>query len=106
MHLGIIQHPTMIIAANVGELRQFDYVFICVVNTGARAMVVRELKGTRTSLLDVGIGVHLVDGTQPVWGTCRVTGVTPGHHDHTARTCRRPRMRRSMLTARTFRSQT
>lgn len=86
MHLGITQHPTMITAANVGELRQFDYVFLCVDNTAARAMVVRELKGTRTSLLDVGMGVHLVDGTQQVWGTCRVTALKPDHHDHASRT--------------------
>jgi hypothetical protein len=86
MHLGITQHPSMITAGNVGELRQFDYVFLCVDNTPARALVVRELRETRTSLLDVGMGVHLVDGTQQVWGTCRVTALTPPHHDHATRT--------------------
>ena len=33
MHRGITQHPLMITAENVGELRQFDYVFLCVDNT-------------------------------------------------------------------------
>lgn len=86
MHRRITQQPSMITAENVGELRQFDYVFLCVDNTPARALVVRELKGTRTSLLDVGMGVHLVNGTQQVWGICRVTALTPTHHDHAART--------------------
>ncbi|AMT87869.1 MULTISPECIES: ThiF family adenylyltransferase [Pseudomonas] len=86
MHRGITQHPCMITPENVGELRRFDYVFLCVDNTSARALVVRELIGTRASLLDVGMGVHLVNDTQEVWGTCRVTAVTPTQFDHADRT--------------------
>jgi hypothetical protein len=76
----------MITPENVVELRQFDYVFLCVDNTAARAQVVRELIGTRTSLLDVGMGVHLVNDTQQVWGMCRVTTLTSTHYDHADRT--------------------
>jgi len=76
----------MITSDNVGELRGFDYVFLSVDNTTVRELVVRELRGTRTSLLDVGMGVHLVGETQQVWGTCRVTTLTPEHHEHAGRT--------------------
>lgn len=86
MHRKIIPHPRMITADNVGELRAFDYVFLSVDNTTVRELVVRELRGTRTSLLDVGMGVHLVGETQQVWGTCRVTTLTPEHHEHAGRT--------------------
>lgn len=86
MHRHIIPHPCMITAGNVGELRAFDYVFLCVDNTKARELVVKELRGTQTSLIDVGMGVHLVGETQQVWGTCRVTTLTPEHHDHADRT--------------------
>lgn len=86
LHRKIIPHPCMITADNVGELRDFDYVFLSVDNTTVRELVVRELRGTRTSLLDVGMGVHLVGETQQVWGTCRVTTLTPEHHEHAGRT--------------------
>lgn len=86
MHRHIIPHPCMITADNVGELRTFDYVFLCVDNTKARELVVKVLRGTQTSLIDVGMGVHLVNETQQVWGTCRVTTLTSEHHDHADRT--------------------
>lgn len=86
LHRNIISHPCMITADNVGELRGFDYVFLSVDNTVVRELVVRELRGTHTSLLDVGMGVHLVGETQQVWGTCRVTTLTPEHHEHAGRT--------------------
>jgi hypothetical protein len=86
MHRHIIPHSSMITADNVVELRAFDYVFLCVDNATARELVVKELRGTQASLIDVGMGVHLVGETQQVWGTCRVTTLTPEHHDHADRT--------------------
>lgn len=86
MHRSIHTHPNMITAGNVTELEAFDYVFLSVDNTAARDLVVKALRGTRTSLLDVGMGVHLVGDTQQVWGMCRVTTLTPEHHEHANRT--------------------
>lgn len=86
MHRNVVSHACMITAGNVADLRAFDYVFLSVDNTAVRELVVRELRGTGTSLLDVGMGVHLVGETHQVWGTCRVTTLTPGHHDHANRT--------------------
>lgn len=86
MHRSITTHPNMITAGNVTELEAFDYVFLSVDNSAARDLVVKALRGTRTSLLDVGMGVHLVGDTQQVWGICRVTTLTPEHHEHANRT--------------------
>ncbi|RTR58805.1 ThiF family adenylyltransferase [Pseudomonas aeruginosa] len=86
LHRHIVPHPCMITAENVGELQGFDYVFLSVDSTVARELVVQALMGSRTSLIDVGMGVHLVGGTQKVWGLCRVTTLTPQHHEHASRT--------------------
>lgn len=86
LHRKIVSHPCMVTAQNVEELRSFDYVFLSVDRASVRDLVVQELRGTSTSLIDVGMGVHLVGETQQVWGTCRVTTLTPEHHDHAGRT--------------------
>lgn len=86
MHRNITAHPCMITAENVADLSAYDYVFLSVDNTTVRDLVVKALRGTRTSLLDVGMGVHLVGDTQQIWGTCRVTTLTPEHYDHSDRT--------------------
>lgn len=86
MHRNITAHPCMITVENVADLSAYDYVFLGVDNTTVRDLVVKALRGTRTSLLDVGMGVHLVGDTQQIWGTCRVTTLTPEHHDHSDRT--------------------
>lgn len=86
LHRGIIKHPYMITGDNVEELQAFDYVFLSVDRTNVRTLVVDRLRGTTTSLIDVGMGVHLVNDTQKIWGTCRVTTLTQGHHEHAVRT--------------------
>ncbi|MEE4811827.1 ThiF family adenylyltransferase [Pseudomonas alliivorans] len=86
MHRNITAHPCMITAGNVAKLGAFDYVFLSVDNATVRDLVVKALRGTNTSLLDVGMGVHLVGDTQQVWGMCRVTTLTAEHHDHADRT--------------------
>jgi len=86
MHRNITAHSCMITAENVADLSAYDYVFLSVDNTTVRDLVVKALRGARTSLLDVGMGVHLVGDTQQIWGTCRVTTLTPEHHDHSGRT--------------------
>lgn len=86
MHRNITAHSCMITAENVDQLCAFDYVFLSVDNPTVRDFVVKALRSTRTSLIDVGMGVHLVGETQQIWGMCRVTTLTPEHHDHAGRT--------------------
>lgn len=86
LHRGIVPHPHMITAENVEQLKVFDYVFLSVDRADVRAMVVNQLQGTSTSIIDVGMGVHIVDDTQKIWGACRVTALTQKHHEHGVRT--------------------
>lgn len=86
LHRGVIPHACMVTAENVSELGAFDYVFLSIDRAGVRDLVVQELRGTHTSLIDVGMGVHLVGVTQQIWGMCRVTALTQQNHDHANRT--------------------
>lgn len=86
LHRGIVSHPCMITAENVGQLKDYDYVFLSVDRADVRALVVNQLKGSSTSIIDVGMGVHIVNDTQKIWGVCRVTALTKLHHDHGIRT--------------------
>ncbi|ANT66112.1 MULTISPECIES: ThiF family adenylyltransferase [Aeromonas] len=86
LHRGIIRHPCMITEENVLDLRAFDYVFLSVDRASVRDLVVKALRGTSTSLIDVGMGVHFVNETQQIWGTCRVTTLTADYHEHAERT--------------------
>ncbi|XWJ91935.1 ThiF family adenylyltransferase [Phytobacter ursingii] len=86
LHRGIVSHPCMITAENVEQLKSFDYVFLSVDRADVRAMVVNQLQGTSTSIIDVGMGVHIVNDTQKIWGACRVTALTQKHHEHSVRT--------------------
>ncbi len=86
LHRGIVKHTSMITKENVGDLCLFDYVFLSVDQADVRDLVVKTLRGTPTSLIDVGMGVHLVDETQKIWGICRVTTLTTDHHAHAENT--------------------
>ncbi|MGQ8844693.1 ThiF family adenylyltransferase [Serratia sp. TSA_7] len=86
LHRGIIKHPCMITAENVEQLKTFDYIFLSVDRADVRALVVKHLLGTSASIIDVGMGVHVVNDTQKIWGVCRVTALTQAHHDHSIRT--------------------
>jgi predicted ThiF/HesA family dinucleotide-utilizing enzyme len=75
MRRGIVAHPEMITADNVEVLKSFDHVFVCVDKGSVRQLIVDALRGTRTQIFDVGMGLHLNEETQQVFGICRVTTV-------------------------------
>jgi len=77
---GIFPHPEKITADNVAELRAFDHVFLCVDKGTPRRLVVDALRGTKTTIIDVGMGVQLSPETQKLWGVCRVTTLTGERH--------------------------
>jgi hypothetical protein len=82
---GIFPHPEKVDSQNVDELRAFDHVFLCVDKGSPRRLVVDTLRGTGTTIIDVGMGVQLAAETQKLWGVCRVTtltGVRHGHAEH------------------------
>lgn len=83
MHRGIVVHPYRVNQANAVELRDFDFVFICMDSGADKLNVVEELEDAGRPFIDVGIGVQEVDGA--LRGTVRVTTSTPDHRDHVRR---------------------
>lgn len=76
----IISHPIYIESENLELLADFDFVFICIDNNEVRGECVDFLKEKGISLIDVGIGVNLVNDC--LIGTIRVTTVTNRKSDH------------------------
>jgi len=77
MRRGVVAHEVMIHEANVMELAQFDYVFLCVDRSDVRQLILRSLTNTDVIVIDVGMGLNLSDDQESIWGTCRVTVSTP-----------------------------
>jgi hypothetical protein len=85
MRRGVVPHAEMITPDNVHVLRDFDHVFLCVDKGSVRRLVVEALRGSRTQLFDVGMGVQLDEETQQVHGICRTTALTESQHAHAER---------------------
>lgn len=84
MRRGIIGHDVYVTEANVAELSCFDFVFVCVDRGSARRTILEFLNGTNVPFIDVGMDVQVVEETNKLWGTCRVTTSTPNMRDHLA----------------------
>ena len=80
MHRHIIAHPYYIEEANVGELAEMDFVFLCLDSGPAKRAIVQALQSAETPFVDVGMGILLVDGA--LQGILRVTTSTREEHDH------------------------
>ncbi len=85
MRRGVVPHPANIDAANVGELLQFDFVFLCMDSGSAKRLIIDTLQAAGRTFIDTGIGVELLPARLQLWGICRVTTSTPAQHDHVAR---------------------
>lgn len=82
MHKGVVAHEVRISEANVDELRQFDYLFLCVDKGDVRRLVFDRLADSSVVLIDTGMDVQMTDGRDALWGTARVTCSTPQSRDH------------------------
>lgn len=80
MHRGIIARPVFVDASNVEELRDMDFVFLCLDAGHEKYLIVQALEAYGVPFVDVGMGVDLVDGS--LLGTLRVTTSTPAKRDH------------------------
>jgi len=83
MRTGIHQHPYYVTAANVHELADMDFVFICVDDGPAKKIVVDFLVAQGKSFIDVGLGLQVHDGK--LLGIVRATTSTPAKRDHFAK---------------------
>ncbi|MCB1599567.1 MAG: ThiF family adenylyltransferase [Xanthomonadales bacterium] len=75
MRRNIVEHPVNVDPSNIDELKELDFVFLCVDNGAARKLIVEALLEAKVAFVDGGMGVHQV-GHQ-LMGIVRVTTHTP-----------------------------
>ena len=80
MRRGIVAHDVHVTPGNVAELREMDFVFLCLDSGSARTLIVDRLEEWGVSFIDVGMGVYEVDGS--LGGLVRMTASTPGQRGH------------------------
>jgi molybdopterin/thiamine biosynthesis adenylyltransferase len=84
MHRGIVSHPYHLDSANVRELVDLDFAFVCVDQAAARRLLYEHLCAQRIPFIDVGMSLQLVPSTGKLVGSCRFTLCTPEHSSHFA----------------------
>lgn len=80
MRKGIVPHPAYVTPENVGELRDADFVFLCIDDGPAKGAIVRALEDFGISFIDVGMGIFRHEGS--LAGVLRATTSTPGRRSH------------------------
>jgi molybdopterin/thiamine biosynthesis adenylyltransferase len=80
MHKGLTAHSYYVKEANIHELDNMSYVFICVDKNSVRKYISDYLVKKGISFIDVGLGVNVVD--DKLTGAVRVTSGTQMKNDH------------------------
>ena len=80
MRRGIFAHNYYIDQSNVDQLREMDFIFLCLDLGEPKRVIVENLEGFGSSFVDVGMGVELVDGS--LRGVLRVTTSIPERREH------------------------
>lgn len=82
MRKGVVAHEVRISEVNVDELRQFDYVFVCVDKGDVRRLIYDRLADSSAIFIDTGMDVRVTDNRDALWGTMRVTSSEPESREH------------------------
>lgn len=80
LHRHIIAHEEYISRANIEQLRDMDFVFVCIDNGEARRLIIDKLEEFGVSFVDVGMGIYMSD--IGLGGLVRITSSTPDHREH------------------------
>ena len=80
MHRGVHAHSDYLTETNVDELKDMDFVFICLDRGRDKRMLIDKLVSWGKPFVDVGVGVE-VSGDS-LRGQVRVTTATAGKSDH------------------------
>ena len=80
MREGIVAHETCIDDTNVGQLGDFDSVFLCMDGHPIKAKILEVCSANDVLLIDVGMGLHRTG--ESLAGTLRTTAFHAGHRDH------------------------
>jgi hypothetical protein len=79
MHRHIVPHAVRLEPGNLELLGDATIVFLCLDAGCAKAAIITELERLDLPFIDVGMGLHLIDGS--LVGQLRVTTSTPGMRD-------------------------
>ncbi len=77
---GIFAHPYRITPENAEELRDIQFVFLCLDSGEFKDAIMKRLEESGVPFIDVGMGVQEKDGA--LTGILRVTTSTPAKRDH------------------------
>ena len=80
MHRYIVAHPVELDASSVHLLHGATFAFLSMDAGESKRLIVRKLEEIGASLVDVGMGLELDDGS--LGGILRVTASTPEKRDH------------------------
>ncbi len=80
MHRGIVPHAVYVDETNIGELKDFDFVFLCMDARPGKEIVVRKLEEFGIPFIDTGMGLE--DSDAGIRGIVRVTTSTPEKRGH------------------------
>ncbi len=80
MHRGVHAHSDYLNETNVDDLKDADFVFICLDRGCDKRMLIDKLLSWGKPFVDVGVGVEL--SGESLRGQVRVTTATAGKHDH------------------------
>jgi len=80
MRKGIVAHSEFVDSGNVDQLREMDFVFLCMDSGVGKRQVVRKLEQFGTPFVDVGMGLYEADGA--LAGLLKVTTSTSDQRAH------------------------
>jgi hypothetical protein len=80
MHRHIAAHNYNIDLSNVDQLREMDFVFLCLDKGAAKKVIITKLEGYNIPFIDVGMGIEENDGS--LGGILRVTTSTVKQREH------------------------
>jgi hypothetical protein len=80
MHRGIVARDCYVDESNVGELRDTQFVFLCLDKGGPKRIIVEKLEEYGVPFVDVGMGLYVAN--EALHGVLRVTTSTPNAREH------------------------
>lgn len=80
MHKNIFPHTINIDYTNAEQLREFDFVFVCIDKSNVKQEIIEKLEEFGISFIDVGMGVEVVN--ESLIGILRTTTSTNTKRDH------------------------
>lgn len=80
LHRNIIAHDIYLDSSNIDQLRDMNFVFLCIDGSEAKKVIVESLEKFYIPFIDVGMGVDEVAGS--LGGILRITTSTPQKREH------------------------